>query len=177
MKFEVVDYINYKHPEVFDVFIHHLEALSEFIPDVKEIRVLEKEDKGDTAVRVNHWIASAKVPGFAKKFLDVEEVGWIDRAKWNVKKHYVDYALEISGFEKYVKFVGHNEIVPEGDRTKIVISADMDIDLKKHPAIPRLLANSIKPKVEKFIIELIKPNLVNSNRALEKYLAKKAKKK
>ena len=177
MKFEVTDHINYSHEEVFDVFLNHMEELPEFIPDVREIRVVEKSQKGNKAKRVNHWIVKRDMPGFIKKIINVDEVGWIDRAEWNLEENYVDYELEISGLEKYVRVTGRNVITPDGKKTKILISGELKLMIEKHPAVPRLVAKAIGPKMEKFFIELIKPNLVNSNRALEKYLKSKKKKK
>jgi hypothetical protein len=177
MKYEVVDYINFPHEDVFDTYLNHMDDVAEFLPDIKEIRVLERTEKGNKVKLVNQWVAQRDLPGFMKKFFDVKEMGWIDRAEWDISKNCVHYELEVPGLEKYVKIKGYNEITPDGDRTRMLISGEMQIEIEKHPAVPKLLGRGLRPKVEKFFIELIKPNLVDANRAMETYLEKKSKKK
>ena len=131
MKYEVEDFINFPHAEVFDTFVNQLPKMAEFIPDIKEIRVLESREEGDKAYRVSQWVGKRELPGWLKKFTDVDELGWIDRAVWDLKKFYVDYTLELPSLGKYVGVSGRNEILPSGKGAKAYERLAREI-LEKH---------------------------------------------
>ena len=54
------------------------------------------------------------------------------------------------------------------------IQGDLDLNVKKVPGIPTLLAGTIRPQLEKFIIAMITPNFETINKGIASYLASKA---
>ena len=66
---------------------------------------------------------------------------------------------------------GSNTFYEEQDgRTRVVLDGELTIDLKKVRGIPKFLGKSLGPKLEKFIVELVTPNLEKVNVSLEAYL-------
>jgi len=65
---------------------------------------------------------------------------------------------------------GDLDFVEDGDVTKVVLEGDFEVDVKQIPGVPRLLAGRIAPQIEKFIVQLIQPNLEKTNQAVGTFL-------
>ncbi len=73
---------------------------------------------------------------------------------------------------EYIDVHGRNYFTAEGDGTKVKLTGELNLDLARHPMIPKFLAKSITGQVEKLVLALVKPNLVKVNRGVEKHLGK-----
>ncbi len=62
----------------------------------------------------------------------------------------------------------------DGEGAILKIRGDLDVSLKGIPGVPRLFAGKIAPVVEKFIVNLIKPNLLSVAKGLEDFLKAEA---
>ena len=165
-----------RHPidAVYTTYRDELPALAEFLPDVSEIRVLSREDGVNGPSVVNEWFASADLPEVAKKFIKPEMMRWKDRAEWNDAEKYVAWTLEIPAFKGQVQCSGRNTFTDDGNGgTRVVLTGDLKVNIKKIPGVPRLLVGRIAPKIESFVVRLITPNLKNVNVSLQQYLDKK----
>ena len=65
---------------------------------------------------------------------------------------------------------GRNHFIDDGDSTRVVLSGQLDIQLKSIPGVPSFLAGRLAPKLEKFIVSLITPNLERVNASLQRFL-------
>ena len=127
---------------------------------------------GDGEVKLhNVWIAERDIPVFARAFLKPEMLCWDDHAVWKDAEHRVHWTLKLRVFTDQVTCGGTNTFTADGDnQTKVVLDGDLDIDLKNIPGVPRILAGGMKPKIEKFIVSLITPNLERVNHSLQEFL-------
>ncbi len=172
MKFEVIDHVPYPLKDVYATMRDKMPDLVPYLPDVKKIDCKKYEDKGDGKVSiVNHWYSEDKIPGGLKKFIKAEELGWVDYAEWDESTMSVRYRLEMMFFTEYVDVHGENFFTGDEKETTVKLSGELNLDLAKHPMIPKFLAKSITSQVEKVVLALIKPNLVKVNRGIEKHLA------
>ncbi len=163
--------ISHPQPVVYEAYRDRLSEIAAYMSDVKEIQV-EKREPVDGGVKIhNVWISDSDVPVFARAFIKPEMLRWDDFADWRDDEGKVYWKLRLRVFTDQVTCSGTNSFVAAGDdRTKVVLEGDLDIDLKNIPGVPRLLAGGLKPKVEKFIVGLITPNLEKVNESLQTFL-------
>jgi hypothetical protein len=162
-----------RHPQarVYAAYRDRLPEIAEYIPDVKEIVVESREEKDGVVKIHNVWIADREVPVFAKPFLKPEMMRWDDFAEWVDAKNMVRWNLKLRLFTDSVRCGGTNTFRAVDDKTTAVtLEGDLDIDLKTIPGVPNILAGGLKPKVEKFIVSLITPNLEKVNQSLQQFL-------
>lgn len=165
-----------RHPQakVYEAYRDRLPEIAEYIPDVKEI-VVHSRETTDGGVKIhNEWIADREIPVFARKFLKPEMLRWDDYADWSDSEHLVRWNLKLRVFTDSVQCSGTNSFRAVDDATTAVtLEGDLDIDVKTIPGVPRILAGTIKPQIEKFIVSLITPNLERVNTSLQQFLDEK----
>lgn len=164
--------ISHPQPVVYEAYRDRLPEIAEYMPDIREIRVEKREDAGEGVVEIhNVWISDRDVPVFARAFLKPDMLRWDDYAEWKDDEGRVYWKLKLRVFTDNVTCGGTNSFVKVDDgKTKVVLEGDLDIDLKSMPGVPKLLAGGIKPKLEKFIVSLITPNLERVNASLQQFL-------
>lgn len=174
MNFEVIDKVPYPLDDVFTTMRDKLVDLVPFLPDVKNIELVERKDLENGNVKiVNNWYAEDNIPKALKSLIKAEQLGWVDYAEWDTEKKKVYWNLEMMFFKEYVTVKGENTFTGDDKTTTITLSGDLSLDLAKHPMVPKLLAKSITKQVEKVVLALVKPNLVKVNRGIEKHLSSK----
>ena len=162
-----------EHPReaVFAAYRDRLSEVAKYIPDIKQIDVLRRDEDGPRVSLHNLWIADREIPKMARGFIKPDMLRWDDFADWDQDTWICTWRLGIRAFPDGVKCSGSNTFVDlGGDRTKVVLGGDLTIDVKKIPGVPRLLAGRIGPQVERFIVSLITPNLERVNSSLGSYL-------
>jgi hypothetical protein len=164
------------HPlnDVYAAYRDDLPYIASFIPDIKEIRVLSREPS-DLGVKLhNLWVADRELPRMLKGVLKPEMMQWDDYADWNDGEHYVAWKLVIPAFKNQVRCEGRNSFYADGDRTRVVLTGNLEIKLESLPGVPKFMAKKLAPKIEEFIVKLITPNLKLVNESLGAYLDSKA---
>lgn len=162
-----------RHPQqrVYETYRDRLPEIAPYIPDVKEIVVESREETDGGAKIHNVWIAEREIPVFARAFLKPEMLRWDDFADWRDGEHRVHWDLKLRVFTGQVRCGGTNTFNKVDDSTTaVVLEGDLDIDVKSIPGVPKMFAGGLKPKVEKFIISLITPNLERVNQSLQQFL-------
>jgi hypothetical protein len=165
-----------RHPQekVYRAYRDRLPEIAAYIPDVKEILVESRDEIANGVKLHNVWIAEREIPVFARAFLKPEMLRWDDFAEWHDDEHQVRWKLQLRVFTDNVRCAGTNTFRRVDDHTTAVtLEGDLDIDLKSIPGVPKLLAGGLKPKVEKFIVSLITPNLERVNESLQQFLDEK----
>lgn len=165
-----------RHPQdvVYRAYRDRLPEIAAYIPDVKEIIVKSRDEQPGVVTIHNEWIADKEVPVYARAFLKPEMMRWDDYAVWTDEKSQVAWKLKLRLFTESVRCGGTNTFRKIDDtKTSVTLEGDLDIDLKSIPGVPNLLAGGLKPKVEKFIVSLITPNLERVNQSLQQFLDEK----
>ena len=172
-RLNVDDEIHYDRETVFETFRDHLVELIDYLPDIEEIEVKDREEIDEHTVKVvNLWKAEQEeVPALAKKFIKPEMLQWTDYATWRQDEWVCDWEMEVGFLEDAITCTGQNRYIEAGEeKTKIHIDGDLEVDATKIPGVPRLVAGKVGNAVESFVAKLIEPNLTDVNRGLEEYL-------
>jgi hypothetical protein len=161
--------VPYPRELVFRTIRDKMPSLSDYMPNIKSIEVKERVD-ADSVVRfVNLWTASADIPAVASKILKPEMLTWIDRAEWSENGFTCDWKIETNALPGLVICQGHNVYNSIGNETELVIKGTLQINMDKAP-VPRLLAGTVRPVIERIIISAMKPNLTSIGEAVAAYL-------
>jgi len=83
---------------------------------------------------------------------------------------YCEWRIGLRVFNEKFKCAGTNHIRAEGAHTRVELRGDLQLDLTDIPGVPRLLAGTLRPQLEAFIVKMIRPNLEETNVALGRYL-------
>ena len=162
--------INHPRDLVFQVYRDRLPEVAAYIPDIREIVVKSREDAGGKVKLHNEWVSDKDIPSYAQKFLKPEYLRWDDFALWHDETSSCDWSIQTRAFTQAVRCSGRNLFVADGNGTRVILSGNLDISLREIPGVPRFLAGSIAPQVEKFIVSLITPNLEQVNRSLQRFI-------
>lgn len=157
--------------EAFLAYRDHLPEFATFIDDIQKI-VVESRDESPGAVKLhNVWFAKSEIPTFAKAFLKPEMLRWDDFAEWREGEMRCLWEIKPRAFADAVKCSGTNTFVDLGNgTTRVVLEGDLSINPRAIPGVPRMIAGRIGPKVEKFIVSMITPNLKKTNTALGQWM-------
>lgn len=163
------------HPRdvVFAAYRDRLPEIATYIPDIKEILVRSREAQGAQIKLHNEWVSDREVPAFAQKFLKPEFLRWDDFAVWDEASKSCSWTIKTRAFTEAVACSGKNQFLEDGDGTRVLLTGDLTINLREIPGVPRFLAGTVAPQVEKFIVSLITPNLEQVNRSLQRFLDEK----
>ena len=173
-RIDIRDQINFDRTTVFDTFRDDLEALADYLPDIREIERLEHERRDENTVHVVRvWKAQAedKIPSIASKWIKPEQLQWTDHATWHEDEYRCDWTMEVGFATEAVSCSGttYYRDADNDGRTEVHITGELKVDAKKL-GVPRLVAGKVSDAVEALVVKLITPNLKEVNRGAEKYL-------
>ncbi len=175
MNFEVEERVNYPREVVFTTIRDKLPELVPYLPNVKKIDVLEKKKTKDIVNLKNKWYADFEIPRAVQKVIKIEEIAWIDYARWSEKDYTCEWRIEPVFFKEYVDVKGVNYYYEDDGETIIKLTGEINIDVSKHPLVPRLLSGVINKEITGIVVNGIKPNLVSLIEGVRKFLKSKKK--
>lgn len=170
MRFTSTSTIAHPRAEVFAAYRDRLPEIVSFMDDISHIVVLSREEDGDTVTLHNEWHSAREVPKVAQAFIKPDQLQWDDHATWNQADFTCAFNIKTRAFRDAVTCTGTNRFVEDGDVTKVILEGDFEVDVQQIPGVPRLLAGRIAPQIEKFIVQLIQPNLEKTNQAVGRFL-------
>lgn len=171
MRLEVSAEIPFPRDVVFKTYRDKLADLVPYLPNVRGITVVSRTDEGAVTKLLNRWKGGGDIPGVVRKFLSEELLEWDDHATWNQDNYTCDWRTVVPSFKDAVDSSGHNTYEDLGNRTRLIIAGHLNVDAAKVRGVPRLLASTVSPAIEAFLVGAIKPNLVAVSKGVEKYLA------
>jgi len=172
MEIKITERIAQPLDKVWAVYRDRLPELSPYLPNVTSITVKSREEPSEGVVRlVNEWCVAGAVPGPARRFFKEDMLRYIDHAAWNWEKKTCHWRFEFPALGEALTCQGMNQYRILGDDTcELKIDGELSLDLGKIRRIPRMFRR-LGPMVEGFVIERVKPNLIEVCRAVEKLLA------
>ncbi len=177
MRFEEADRITHPASVVLETMIERMEAIVPFLPAVEAITTREREDRDDGTHRiVRHWQGTPdSAPPAVRPFLTRETLGWIDTAVWTPSAWSVawSHSATASTANLYdcsgINYFEPDPADPEG-ATRVRITGDLVVYPERLPGVPGFLAKRIAPQVERFVVNMITPNLKDLARGLQGFL-------
>lgn len=150
----------FSRERVFSAYRDRLAELTEFLPNIRRIRVLERKELPGRVELVNEWLGGGDIPAIARSVLSESMLRWTDYATWNEALFTCDWRTEVHAFPGAVRCAGQNRYVVTADGSRLEIRGELTVDAGKVPGVPRLLARTIGGVVEKVLVAAIAPNLV-----------------
>lgn len=170
MKIHSESLVHHPIDQVYATYRDRLSDIAEIIPNISEIIVREREE-GPAGPRVlNEWVADAELPPLIRGIVKPAWLRWFDHAQWNDAGHYVAWTLDMPAFGEQVRCSGRNSFHAQGAHTRVALTGDLQIELKRIPGVPNVMLRRMRPRVEQFVVKLIRPNLDKVNSSLERFL-------
>lgn len=174
MKLEADARIPFPREVVYSTYRDRLPELVPHLPNVEAITVQKREDAPEGRAGVtkllNLWKAKGDVPKVAQGVLKPEMLAWLDHATWDQNAWTCDWRIETRMFTENVRCSGHNTYEEVDGETILRIRGHLEVNLKGIPGVPGFLAGKVTPFVEKFIVDLLTPNLLSVAKGLEGFL-------
>ncbi|MFH1515193.1 MAG: SRPBCC family protein [bacterium] len=104
--------------KVFEM-ARRVEEYPDFMPDVEEVEVLERDD--ETGVAHIRWVGKVEVQSISKK------VRWVEEAIWDSEKLKCEFKLLEGDYKKYGGNWSFEDVA--GGKTRIVLKLDFDLGL------------------------------------------------
>jgi hypothetical protein len=175
MNFQKEDTIPYPADVVLEIMIQRIEVIVPYLPHIERIDTLETKQSRDGHYRIiRRWEGSKDtLPATLRPFISNEWLAWTDTALWSPAEHKVDWSLSTKLGHMY-DCSGTNYIEPDpkapGKHTRIRIAGNLTVYPDRVPGIPSLLSKRLTPLVERFIIDMITPNLTAVGNGIDRYL-------
>jgi hypothetical protein len=164
--------IPFPRPVVFAAYRDKLADLVPYLPNVRTIDIKSRKDDGTIVEFVNVWHGGGEIPAAARAFLSEKMLSWTDYASWNETEWTCDWRIETHAFTEAVTCKGKNRFFEDGDKTRLEIRGTIDIDSKKISGVPRLLSGKVSQVIEEFLVNKIRPNLIEVSDGVRQYLEK-----
>lgn len=179
MDFQCTDEIGHPVDSVLRLIRDDMPAIVPYLNDVEEIRVLERKDEPGGVRLTNLWRASTRAaPAVVQKFVTPDLVTWNDHAFWPSGANRAEWRLEPRVGGRLFECTGTTSVVPgarEGT-SRLEVKGRLSVYPERVPGVPRLLAGTLRPKVESFIVSMIVPNLQTLARGVQGYFDDPARK-
>lgn len=175
MRFQRSSTVSHPAALVLDVMMNRLAEVVPFMPNIESIELKSREDLGDDRVRiVRYWQGTSDaLPAALRPFVPREALGWTDTAVWVPAAYKVDWTFSTS-LSRFYDCAGTNYFEPHPKEpetaTRIRITGNLDVFADQLPAVPSFLGSRLKPQIEKFVVDLLSPNLTETAVGLQAYL-------
>ena len=173
MRIESDELIRYDREIVYRTYRDEIEAFIDHLPVLRGVDVLERSEEGSKVEVVNQWRAGDEVPAAIRKLLTKTIFSWREYASWDDDAYTVSWRIEIDAFKEAVQCSGVNRFIDLGDKTRLEISGDLNIDLARLKGIPSLLAEGLARPLRQFLLSQITSSLTGVAEGLNAYLKTK----
>jgi hypothetical protein len=171
MKLEADTHVPFPREVVFRAYRDHLVDLLPYLPNVRGIEIASREDAGTVTRLENIWRGGGEIPAAARAVLSESMLNWTDYATWDEAAWSCTWRIETHAFTDAVRCAGRNTFHARDGGTLLEIRGEITIDGKKIKGVPGFMAGTVAKTIEQVLVGKIQPNLVETARGLEKYLA------
>ena len=176
MDFEFCEKVSYPSDQVYRLIKDGLADLIPFIPNVRAVEELEREEcrGGETHV-INLWHGEpGAAPRVIQPFLKPEVQSWRDIALWKDEQQLVEWRFEAPALPDLYDCSGVNYVEAQpGDTCQVRITGKLTIHAERIIGGPSFVAKKLATTVEKWLLHLISPNLAELPKAVQAYLDEK----
>lgn len=172
MRFESVATLPAPRARVFAIYRDEMQALQRYLPNIRSITTTARRTDGAITEMSSDWAASAEIPAVARRFVDGDATGWTDHATWDESRWTCAWRTVPHAFREAVTSHGGHVFEAINDaETRVTISGVVEVDVSKIAGVPRLLAGTLRPVVESFVVGGVRDNLDAFAKAVARYLA------
>jgi hypothetical protein len=157
---------------VFAAYRDDMARLLPYLPNVRAIEVESRKENGPIVEIVNKWRGGGEIPSAVRVVLSEQMLAWVDYARWDEDALACEWRTETPALSQSLKSGGRNVFLDDGSgKTWLQVRGSLDIDARKIPGVPGFFAGSVGRLAEAFLIEKVQANLLETARAMAKYLA------
>jgi hypothetical protein len=170
MKIHSESVIRHAPEKVFATYRDRLPEMAPLLPSIKRIDVANRTEQGPVVTLHNIWYGDQEIPAVAAAFVKPEQLCWDDFATWDASAMTCAWEIRPRAFTAAVSCRGKNRFEAHGEHTRFVMTGDLDIKLDSLPGVPGFMVRRIVPKVEEFILALLRPNFEKTAEAVGRFL-------
>jgi len=177
MDFAFEEHLSHPAAQVFATIRDALPEILPLLPSVESVERERAEAEGAARVHiVQVWQADIRdVPAVARPFVNREYLRWRDVAVWDEPSLTCTWEFHTMHFDRLYECRGVNYFeAVSPDLTRLRLTGSIDVHPERVPGVPRLLARSIRPRIEAFLVGHAEPNLRELPRAVQSYLDARA---
>ncbi len=170
MKFEFSATIDGPLARVEPLLRDRLPELVPFLLTVKAIELLERTTPNPGEIyMLRLWEGNRKMmPPIARPFVTRSMRLWKDHAHWFEEDLRIEWRFEPFRFKKLFTCSGTNYIDDLGDdTTRVRMTGELVVHATRVPGIGMRLAKRLAPRIERWIIATIEPNLLQVPHAVQ----------
>ena len=173
MLFQYQENIAFPASTVYSALRDRASELVPFLPEVDRIETVERVTQSDGRLRLtNVWQGNSKsAPLAARPFLTKEMMRWRDIATWNDDDRSLHWKFETMHMESLFACEGVNsfETIDQG-RCTFHVSGTIETYPEKVPGVSTSLGRLLAPKADRWLVNLITPNIARLPNALTSLL-------
>ena len=164
------------HPaqRVFETLRDKQAELVAFLPNVESVQQLERAEDPPVVRLHTKWQGNSdEVAAAIRPFINREMMSWFDEASWNGETLVCEWRLRGAKASELFSCTGTTRIVEGQDGGCVFdMTGDMTVHPDKIPGVPKFVAKRIREPIEKFVGNLLAPNLGKMAQAVQQYLDK-----
>lgn len=148
------------------------QALVRHLPNIEALSVLERNETPPTTRLYSRWQGSAgEIPAVLRPLISREMLAWFDEAVWHAETLSCQWRLESAKARDIFTCTGTTVLTPEGDaRCTFRLDAELHVYPEHVPGVPGFLARRVREPLERFVAELLRPNLTSIAKAVQAHL-------
>jgi hypothetical protein len=171
MRLDVSVDIPFARAQVFKAYRDDLPKLVPYLENVRAITVTSRTDEGPVVKLVNRWKGGGEIPSVVRKVVSEDLMEWDDLATWNANDFTCQWKTIVPAFQEALDAQGTNTFTVVSDTSmRFTIRGELKVDAAKVRGVPRLLAGTIGPAVESFLVGRIQPNFLTVAKGVERWL-------
>jgi hypothetical protein len=172
MRIEADAVLRYPREVVFAAYRDDLPAFVGFMPNLRAIEVVEREERGDVVRLHNVMHGATELPANLAQRLEERFLSWDDWAVWDQSTWSCEWQTETHAFRDAVRCRGRSDFIDlGGDRTRLEMTGELAIELDRVKGVPSFLAGSLGRTAEAFVVRQVTANLVAVSDALAAFLS------
>ncbi len=170
MEIRVDVVIPFPREQVFAAYRDRQADLIDFLPNIRSIKPIAREDREGEVYRANEWVGGGDIPAVARSVLSESMLKWTDHATWRPAQWVCEWRTEVHAFPGALESSGRNGFFEAGSGTRIEFRGNLTCDATKIPGVPRLVARTVGGTIEKIFVGKVTENLQAVGKGLEKLL-------
>lgn len=148
------------------------ELAERYLPNIESVEVLEREDNPPKVRLYNRWQGRTDdVSRVIRPFVSREMMSWLDEAFWDEETLSCTWRIESAKAKGVFQCSGSTRISAREDQTSLFeLEGELQVHPDKVPGVPGFLARKVRDPIEKFVANLLNPNLTMMAQAVQRYL-------
>ena len=156
----------------YQIYRDHLIDLLPYLPNVQSVEPKEVSGVPPVMRKVAVWRGGGDIPAAVRSVLGESMLAWTDTATWDESRWHCAWSIETHSFKDALHCHGENRYIEiDPTRTRVDIEGKISVDATKIRGVPKILARSIGPTIERFLAARIGDNLKEIARGVARFAA------